>query len=137
MLLAHDVDTSTGTSSNAVFHHPRSPHTFQLYFAWFATVVYAVAVPGLLSVHNPLAAGGWGAACGICLAWALLLGQENRWRRLENLEVSNPQDGCQSNTDRQQQAAGRKQQAAGSSKQIGAATAAALAKPGLHCKPDG
>jgi len=101
MLLPYSNSTSGGPSSNSVeFYRPRSPHTCQLYFACLATLAYAVAVPGLLGCHNPLAAGGWGVACAFALAWALLLWQENRWRRLENLEVANPSEGYQSSLSR-------------------------------------
>lgn len=75
------------SSANA-FNHPRQPHTGQLWFAYAAVVIYAVAIPGLLGVHNPLAAAGWAAACALCICWVLLLRQENKWRRMENLEVA-------------------------------------------------
>lgn len=80
------LDTSL-SSANA-FNHPRQPHTGQLWFAYAAVVIYAVAVPGLIGVHNPLAAAGWAVACAICICWVLLLRKENQWRRMENLEVA-------------------------------------------------
>lgn len=69
------MQRSTGMS----FHHPRHPHTGQLYFAAIATVIYVIAVPGLISIHNPTAAAGWGVAAVCCGAWTMLLRQENKW----------------------------------------------------------
>ena len=79
--------------SGISFVHPRHPHTGQLWFASIATLVYAIAVPGLLSIHNPLAAAGWGVACLLCFCWALLLRQENKYRSIENLNPMDTADG--------------------------------------------